>query len=202
VHRRLVEAVEAFADGLVPRVQLQALQRQAWGATVAADDARDDSAWLNWYAWGAAREAAGVGCVSRKSAQEAARWAANHCYRQARETHLQDSDLLPVDCARRAQAAERAEQLVLLRCVLGNPFRRVPAVDQAVLSWQDGVVVKLARVAYDDRLLPSGLLDPARLGVLADALEDASGDPELVRHLRGPVHVRGCHVIDALLAKA
>jgi hypothetical protein len=39
--------------------------------------------------------------------------------------------------------------------------------------------------------------------VLADALEEAGcTDPALLRHLRpGGGHVRGCHVLDALLGK-
>jgi hypothetical protein len=48
-------------------------------------------------------------------------------------------------------------------------------------------VPRLASAAYEDRLLPAGTLDPARLTVLADALEDAGcSDAELLGHLRGP----------------
>jgi hypothetical protein len=64
-------------------------------------------------------------------------------------------------------------------------------------------VTPLASVAYEDRALPSGELDPARLSVLADALEDAGcTDPDLLGHLRsaGP-HVRGCWVVDLILGK-
>ena len=61
----------------------------------------------------------------------------------------------------------------------------------------------LAEAAYDRRHLPSGELDPARLAVLADALEEAGcTDPDLLDHLRGPgPHYRGCWVIDLLLGK-
>jgi hypothetical protein len=64
-------------------------------------------------------------------------------------------------------------------------------------------VVSLAQAAYDERDLPSGHLDPGRLAVLADALEDAGGsDPDILGHLRGPgPHTRGCWVLDALLRK-
>jgi hypothetical protein len=92
----------------------------------------------------------------------------------------------------------------LARDVFGNPFRPPSAVDDTVLRWNGSIVPKLAGAAYDDRLLPSGHLDPARLGVLADALEDAGcrPDAEILRHLRseGP-HVRGCFAIDLLLEK-
>jgi hypothetical protein len=88
-------------------------------------------------------------------------------------------------------------QCDLLRCVFGNPFRPV-AVDRA---WQTPTIVSLAQAAYDERLMPSGELEPTRTGVLADALED-TGASALVEHLRwaGP-HVRGCWPLDLLLEK-
>ncbi len=91
----------------------------------------------------------------------------------------------------------------LLREVVGNPFRPAPALDAAWLAWHDGSVAQLARAAYDERLLPEGTLDPARLAVLADALEDAGcPDAELLGHLRGPgPHVRGCWALDLVLRK-
>jgi hypothetical protein len=67
----------------------------------------------------------------------------------------------------------------------------------------DGTVRRLAQATYDERQLPSGTLDPARLAVLADALEEAGcDDPAILDHLRcvGP-HFRGCFVLDAILAK-
>jgi hypothetical protein len=64
-------------------------------------------------------------------------------------------------------------------------------------------VVKLAQATYDNCLLPSGLLDSTRLGVLADALEEAGCDnPDILSHLRGPgPHTRGCWVVDLVLGK-
>ncbi len=89
----------------------------------------------------------------------------------------------------------------LIREVCGNPFRPAPPVDPAWLAWNDATVLKLARAAYDDRVLPEGTLAPARLAILADALEDAGcADAALLGHLRGPcVHVRGCWAMDLLL---
>jgi len=60
----------------------------------------------------------------------------------------------------------------------------------------------LARAAYDERAA-EGLLDPVRLLVLADALEEAGCDnPDLLGHLRGPgPHARGCWALDLLLGK-
>ena len=64
-------------------------------------------------------------------------------------------------------------------------------------------VVGLAQAAYDQRELPAGTLDPARLAVLADALEEAGcTDQTILYHLRGPgPHVGGCWAVDLLLGK-
>jgi hypothetical protein len=52
--------------------------------------------------------------------------------------------------------------------------------------------------------LPSGELDPARLGVLADALaETGCTKPDILGHLRGPgPHVRGSFAVDLILVRA
>jgi hypothetical protein len=70
-------------------------------------------------------------------------------------------------------------------------------------SWRSTTVRELARAAYQQRDLPMGNLEPVRLAVLADALEDAGCDNQLILdHLRGPgTHVRGCWVLDLLLEK-
>jgi hypothetical protein len=91
-----------------------------------------------------------------------------------------------------------------MRDIFGNPFRPAPAVDPAWLAWRGGVVRELARAAYENRRLPEGTLDPARLSLLADALEDARcTDAELLGHLRGPgPHVRGCWAVDLVLGRS
>jgi hypothetical protein len=97
-------------------------------------------------------------------------------------------------------ADEPAEQCRLLREIIGNPYRPVACQP----GWRSPAVLALAQAAYDERLLPSGHLDPTRLAVLCDALEDAGCPPEheLRLHLRGPgVHVRGCHAIDVLTGR-
>ena len=103
----------------------------------------------------------------------------------------------PNAAALAAKAAERASQADLLRCVFGNPFRPV-TLSPACRSPQ---VEALAQAAYEQRELPSGHLEPGRLAVLADALEDAGcSDSSLLDHLRGPgPHVRGCWALDLLL---
>jgi hypothetical protein len=92
----------------------------------------------------------------------------------------------------------------LIRELFGNPFRPL-AVAPPLLALHDELIVKLGHAAYEERLLPSGHLDPDRLAVLSDALIDAGCPPdnELLAHLRSPgPHVRGCHGLDLILGKA
>lgn len=91
----------------------------------------------------------------------------------------------------------------MLRCVFRHLSRPPLVVDPAWLSWDGGVAVRLARGVYDERQLPPGTLDPDRLLVLSDALQEAGcEDGEILTHLRGPgPHIRGCWVIDLLLGK-
>jgi hypothetical protein len=94
---------------------------------------------------------------------------------------------------------ELREKIILLRDIFGNPFRPV-TVDP---SWRTATVLSLATVAYNQRQLPEGILDPDRLAILADGLEDAGcTDADLLAHLHSPgPHVRGCWAVDLVLAK-
>jgi hypothetical protein len=98
---------------------------------------------------------------------------------------------------------KRIEEIIALcemvRDIFGNPFRPV----RLGRAWLTPTVTNLAQSAYEERALPSGELDPTRLAVLADALEEAGCDqPGLLSHLRGPgPHVRGCWALDLLLGK-
>jgi hypothetical protein len=87
----------------------------------------------------------------------------------------------------------------LIRDIFGNPFRPVTLT----AAWQTPTVLALAQAADDDRTLPAETLDPARLAVLADALEEAGCDnADILSHCRQPgEHVRGCWVVDAILGK-
>jgi len=101
-------------------------------------------------------------------------------------------------------AIARTALCALLRDLFGPlPFREV-RIEPAWRAWNDGAIVRLAEAAYEHREMPSGALDNARLGILADALEESGcSDLELISHLRSPgIHVRGCFAVDAVLGKS
>jgi hypothetical protein len=95
--------------------------------------------------------------------------------------------------------ADAQAQCNLLSDIFGNPFHSVSLNP----TWRSSAVVELGKAAYENRALPAGTLEPERIALLADALEYAGcTDAAILDHLRGPgPHVRGCHVIDALLGK-
>jgi hypothetical protein len=96
------------------------------------------------------------------------------------------------DFASFALKGQRPVQSHTLREIFGNPFRPV-ALDPA---WQTATVVALTQAIYDEPAFD-------RLPILADALEDAGcTDADMLNHCRQPgAHVRGCWVVDLLLAK-
>ncbi len=91
----------------------------------------------------------------------------------------------------------------LLREVVGNPFRPLPRLGPAVLGWNGGCIRQMASATFAEPTVPEGTLAPARLAVLADALEEAGcTDTDLLTHLRSAGrHVRGCWALDAVLGK-
>jgi hypothetical protein len=99
-------------------------------------------------------------------------------------------------------AAEQAGQLALLRDIFNNPCRPL-TIEPSLLTSNGGLIRQLAQAAYDNRILPAGTLDPARVAVLCDGVEECGlSSPELLSHLRGGLHLRGCHAIDALLGRS
>jgi hypothetical protein len=80
----------------------------------------------------------------------------------------------------------------LVRCVFGNPFRKVK-FDK---KWRTRDAVALAKTMYEKKSFDA-------MPILADALQDAGcADEELLDHCRarGP-HCRGCWVLDLVLGK-
>jgi hypothetical protein len=99
-----------------------------------------------------------------------------------------------------ARSIERKAHADLLRDIFGPAPLHPILIDP---SWRAPTVAALAQAAYEERQLPPGLLDPARLAVLCDALEEAGCPPDhrLLLHLRGPAHTRGCFAVDLILGR-
>jgi hypothetical protein len=185
--RAAVEAAEAFADGQTPFEAMESARLAAMAAAAEQPPVSLGAA-LATAAGFAARPGGSFAGAALHVIDKVA-WAPSTAPRgkagRAGRAHREQVGLLAA---------------ALLRCVVGNPFRPVTP-DPA---WPTSQVVDLARAAYDHRDRPSGHLEPSRLAVLADALEDAGcEDAELRRHLRsGGVHVRGCWGVDVVLGRA
>jgi hypothetical protein len=97
------------------------------------------------------------------------------------------------DWARDGYSALALEQVSYLRCIFGNPFR--PVTFSA--AWRTDTVLALAQGMYESR-------DFSAMPILADALQDQGcTDEAILAHCRGAgPHVRGCHVLDAILNKS
>jgi hypothetical protein len=181
-----IDIAERYADGL-------ASEEEREDALGERTDGRPDLVWdyctnlvLADFVKTRPDDADGVDCAIG-AAEEALLDAVNERYEEQKEIHK----------------AEKAAQADLLRCVFGPLGFREIVVVPAWLTWNRRLVRKLAQAAYEERQLPAGALDPQRLGVLADALEDAGCDiAELLAHLRADVaHIRGCWAVDLLLGK-
>jgi hypothetical protein len=176
---QVLEAAERYADGQIGYPELQAIRSSA-------DPVHDETM--------AVEAAAMPDDFLIKYADDAAGYADQAVASEAVPGYPRN-----VPAWQGAQGREEPVQRDLLRDIFGNPFRSV-ALDPA---WLTAIVVLLAQSAYDERLMPSGCLDSARLGVLADALEEAGcTEQAILDHLRGPgPHVRGCWAVDLLLGK-
>jgi hypothetical protein len=179
--QELVEVAEQYAEGAVDAAGLSA----ALQATI--DGGEQELFWgqASFAAcWAANEQRSFVERVSSQLAREIARHEAN-----ARSGNRWKA----------AKDLQLAAQARLVRDLFGNPFYPV-ALDPA---WLTPTVTDLATVAYNERALPSGELEVARLAVLADALEEAGcTNGDILSHLRSPGrHVRGCWAVDLLLGK-
>jgi hypothetical protein len=185
--REAVEVAERHADGLDEEDELA---EAATASLEAAEDARPGGS--------SVRPLTGAAAVAAVAAtrfhEPETPWLAASCAAGEAERAMRERGT--------KRASARAQQCETIRCIFGPlPFREVP-VDPSWLSWNGGLVVRLALQVYEQRLLPSGEFEPARLRVLADAVEEAGGAGELLNHLREPgPHVRGCHAVDALIGR-
>jgi hypothetical protein len=186
--RTAVELAELPAVSRLPRLMIEEEVAAAHSATEearrTAEQSPGDHGRSRWYAAQAAEYALGLfHGITDAAALAAEAVGASHPGRRGLT----------------AYAEEREVQVRLLRDIYGNPFRPV-SLDPA---WLTPTVCSLAHAAYEERLLPSGHLDNARLAILADALEEAGcTEAAILDHLRsaGPP-VRGCWPIDLVTGR-
>jgi hypothetical protein len=196
--RDAVEVAERLADGLATEEELRRVDERL--------QRRQDELEGPWRASrGAEREAltptheglALARVVSWPAAPKAAYYASSNAYlafAAISNPGAASSDL--AFCV--SQGAEEEAQADLLRDIFGPlPFRPL-VLPASVRAWGGGTVARLAAGVYEERDFTQ-----ARMGVLADAAEEAGlDDAELLAHLRSPVpHARGCWGVDLLLGR-
>jgi hypothetical protein len=202
--RKAVEVAERYADGSAPKEEVSAAQGMAAMALQAMQEkytpleavfftgfkglAGEKQAWEARFFLGAkqkegakaakavARPTDRVSTVAEEMGQ-AAGWALSA-----------EAVGQTVQVIRRC----RLQHSHLLRCIFGNPFHPV-IIDPGVLIPK---VVGLAHTIYEGRVFD-------RMSELGEALEQSGcTNTDILAHCRGPgPHVRGCWVVDLLLAK-
>src|SRR5262249_39320543 len=169
--RSAVEINERFADGLVKELYLSESGQQAWQAWEKHQHLSHEISGACWGVQAALRQ---------RPASRSLEWVAA-C---ARAVGGWDWKVNP---------QERLTQAGLLRDVFGRLSFRPADTFRRLMGRDGGTIVKVAQGAYDHRALPTGELDPSRLAVLSDALEEAACvDADLLSHLRsaGPAGAR------------
>lgn len=222
--RRLIEAAEGYVEGMLGPVELGEAEMAAslhyseyWFNDDRVDRLQGDLMesvatacyfisppdCSPWYAldWLRPDETQAAMRVARSAVQ--AIWDWSHDLLEAWESRHLHADVR-YDSLAEAASQEKERQSDLVRCIFGNPCRPAPTIGPTMLAWNEQIVIRLAQNIYEDRHLPDGTFDLARLAVLADALEEAGvTDAGLLEHLRGPGHhVRGCCALDAIVGRA
>jgi hypothetical protein len=180
--REAVEVAERYADGSANRDDLIAVRRRANAAYQRARKQHGPAAFRLVGASHLALQATSVARRVRFDPRE------NEFLRGARE---------------RKEKAERKARCGLVRDLVRNPFCPSPPIPSSILAWKAGTVRRLAEGIYQERQMPAGTFDTARIAVLADALLDAGcTDEDLIAHCRSEgSHVRGCWAVDLILGK-
>jgi hypothetical protein len=202
---RVIEAAERHADGEISLRQAEEAAINPFMDAVPGDaDTELDRALFQ-----AVHNALGLWFDTDEGTAEAGRWRRS-CGELGRvllhggdyaQAEFCDYSGLPTPDDDSNHPGETHFQQALLRDVIGNPFRPSSALPDACLSWEGGRVGQLARATYAKRIEPVGHLDPERLAVLADAIEESGcSDGALLAALRGGgVHFRGFWALDRAL---
>lgn len=194
--REAIEVIEKFHDGLVTRQTYDLAERAANAVhtelerEVAAEESDPDQSLPRSILLLARLFAAQAVAVCFKSGYFDVAQGCCGALRGNGTAHVPEKEAH--DAGERIGAAEQAIQADLLRDIFENPFRPT-ALDP---SWLTSTVIALARQIYESR-------ESSALPILADALQDAGcNNEDILNHCRQQgVHVRGCWVVDRLLAK-
>jgi hypothetical protein len=189
--RRAVEVTERFADGAADEAEHLAARAGPWEAVglAKADGFATAVTKVSPLAAGLAALAASE-CVSCPPDTPSYPSASDICSAEAVARGAQAAiQWQAYEAAPPAEMPERSVQADLLRCIFGNPFRPLPG------RTFPGYVRALAEAC--SAAFPGQA--PER-GVLADALADL-GEDDAAEHLRQGTHVKGCHVLDWVLAR-
>jgi hypothetical protein len=177
--RQAVECSEHFAEGMIAKEELEA----ACCAATEAAERRWQTAWEQ--------------CRCDQANPVTVLWRAARAAELAadKEPGLAAGVVGPIialDVSPRGVEAEKRAQIALIHEIFPNPYRPLSISP----TWNRGSVMTLARTIAQE-----GVFN--HLPILADALEDAGcTDVAVLDHCRNPgPHVRGCWVVDALLAK-
>jgi hypothetical protein len=183
--RRAVERAEAYADRLARWAELEELAEEIM-RSILGDPPFFEAPLYDASTYTMGRDIRATSLAALASLQQFA-------YRMAVYGGLPGTDETLE--ARAGADDERRAQTVVLREIVGNPFRPI-VVDLLWLGWNDRCVPKLARRIYDDRSWE-------QMPILADALEDAGcREPVVIEHCRiTEGHFRGCWVLDLLLGR-
>jgi len=202
--RQGVETAEAFADGLVTDTEVSEAYNAAARVYSEAFSSRSGSS--------GGENARGMSQANLEAAQAVPVILLNYETPENAQRHASIASYHTITAATLAEAhahpagtiADYAQtsaevcvsnaQADWLRCIFGNPFRRLSIKK----SYCTATVVAIAQAAYEIRSLPMGTLENLRLAVLADAMEEAGcTDIDILSHCRATgTHVRGCWVVD------
>jgi len=188
--RRAIDVAERFADGAASVEELNAAFTAAQHAKPLFTDANWAAAWtaapnaVQAASETAAQAAQSVANIASKAVKDSA-WAAvcAGAPEESRSAAWTRFESVSAD----ARHADELEQAVLLREMVGNPFR--PAGDAP--SWSS-TIVQLAEALYCGEDCAFAMHDAL--------LED--GHTELAGHFQVARHPRGCWAVDRILGKS
>jgi len=178
--RAAVEVSERFADGLATRKELASARTKALRAF--KEFAASMRKMTNPRGFALAnRRIVAIGAAKSACEENA------HSASYGARTILVDEKRRKPD-----REKENSYQCQLLREIFGNPFRRRPFDP----NWLTPSVKELANALYEKRRFN-------QMPLLGDALEEAGCDvQDVLEHCRkGGEHVRGCWVVDLILAR-